>query len=33
MRLRRDDWDVNVVTHSRLTCDEQSFFVDVTLDG
>ncbi|MEV2216137.1 CocE/NonD family hydrolase [Streptomyces sp. NPDC050997] len=33
MRFRRDDWDVHVVTHTRLSCDEQDFFVDATLDG
>ncbi|MFJ8806433.1 CocE/NonD family hydrolase [Streptomyces sp. NPDC102490] len=33
MRFGRDDWDVSVVTHTRLRCDEQSFFVDATLDG
>ncbi|MFF8882994.1 CocE/NonD family hydrolase [Streptomyces flaveolus] len=33
MRFRRDDWDVHVVTHTRLTCDEEDFFVDATLDG
>ncbi|MET9358240.1 hypothetical protein ABZY14_35720 [Streptomyces sp. NPDC006617] len=33
MRFRRNDWDVSVVTHTRLTCDGQSFFVDATLDG
>ncbi|AQS71433.1 CocE/NonD family hydrolase [Streptomyces pactum] len=33
MTFRRDDWDVRVVTHTRLTCDEDSFFVDATLDG
>lgn len=33
MRFRRDEWDVSVVTHTRLTCDEESFFVDATLDG
>jgi hypothetical protein len=33
MRFRRDDWDVRVVTHTRLTCDEEDFFVDATLDG
>jgi hypothetical protein len=32
-RDSRDDWDVRVVTHTRLTCDEDSFFVDATLDG
>jgi putative CocE/NonD family hydrolase len=33
MRFRRDDWDVKVVTHTRLTCDDRDFFVDATLDG
>ncbi|WP_395571868.1 CocE/NonD family hydrolase [Streptomyces sp. BK79] len=33
MGFRRDDWDVRVVTHTRLTCDEDRFFVDATLDG
>ncbi|MFJ2927053.1 CocE/NonD family hydrolase [Streptomyces massasporeus] len=33
MRFRRDDWDVRVVTHTRLTCDETDFFVDATLDA
>jgi uncharacterized protein len=33
MRFRRDDWDVRVETHTRLTCDETDFFVDATLDG
>lgn len=33
MSFRRDEWDVRVVTHTRLTCDESSFFVDATLDG
>lgn len=33
MRFRRDDWDVKVVTHTRLTCDETDFFVDATLDA
>ncbi|MGW7512170.1 CocE/NonD family hydrolase [Streptomyces massasporeus] len=33
MRFRRDDWDVRVVTHTRLTCDEMDFFVDATLDA
>ncbi|MGC0407158.1 putative CocE/NonD family hydrolase [Streptomyces sp. SAI-195] len=33
MRFGRDDWDVSVVTHTRLRCDEESFFVDATLDG
>ncbi|MEW2611857.1 CocE/NonD family hydrolase [Streptomyces sp. NPDC047880] len=33
MRFRRDDWDVRVVTHTRLTCDESDFFVDATLDA
>jgi putative CocE/NonD family hydrolase len=33
MTFRRDDWDVRVVTHTRLTCDEHDFFVDATLDG
>ncbi|GAA2312506.1 CocE/NonD family hydrolase [Streptomyces hawaiiensis] len=33
MRFGRDDWDVRVVTHTRLTCDETDFFVDATLDA
>ncbi|MFD8231485.1 CocE/NonD family hydrolase [Streptomyces sp. NPDC059696] len=33
MRFRRDDWDVRVVTHTRLTCDASDFFVDATLDA
>ncbi|KDN77386.1 CocE/NonD family hydrolase [Streptomyces olindensis] len=33
MSFRRDDWDVRVVTHTRLTCDETDFFVDATLDA
>ena len=33
MRFRRDDWDVRVVTHTRLTCSETDFFVDATLDA
>ncbi|MFC8950155.1 CocE/NonD family hydrolase [Streptomyces rochei] len=33
MHFRRDAWDVRVVTHTRLTCDEERFFVDATLDG
>ncbi|MFE9056924.1 CocE/NonD family hydrolase [Streptomyces mutabilis] len=33
MEFRRADWDVRVVTHTRLTCDESRFFVDATLDG
>jgi uncharacterized protein len=33
MRFRRADWDVKVVTHTTLTCDEDQFFVDATLDG
>ncbi|GAB2887268.1 CocE/NonD family hydrolase [Streptomyces deserti] len=33
MRFRRDDWDVRVVTHTRLRCDETDFFVDATLDA
>ncbi|GGQ18817.1 CocE/NonD family hydrolase [Streptomyces mutabilis] len=33
MDFRRADWDVRVVTHTRLTCDEGRFFVDATLDG
>jgi putative CocE/NonD family hydrolase len=33
MDFRRADWDVRVVTHTRLTCDESRFFVDATLDG
>ncbi|MFG2806218.1 CocE/NonD family hydrolase [Streptomyces massasporeus] len=33
MRFRRDDWDVRVVTRTRLTCDETDFFVDATLDA
>ncbi|MGX1565419.1 CocE/NonD family hydrolase [Streptomyces sp. NPDC055506] len=33
MRFRRDDWDVRVVTHTQLRCDEEDFFVDATLDA
>ncbi|MEV3970703.1 CocE/NonD family hydrolase [Streptomyces sp. NPDC050698] len=33
MRFQRDDWDLRVVTHTRLTCDETDFFVDATLDA
>ncbi|WP_432117515.1 CocE/NonD family hydrolase [Streptomyces sp. bgisy032] len=33
MRFQRDDWDVKVVTHTRLSCDETDFFVDATLDA
>ncbi|MFJ4541362.1 CocE/NonD family hydrolase [Streptomyces tibetensis] len=33
MRFGRDDWDVRVVTHTRLTCDETDFFVDASLDA
>ncbi|WP_329334269.1 CocE/NonD family hydrolase [Streptomyces sp. NBC_01352] len=33
MRFRREDWDIRVVTHTRLSCDERDFFVDATLDG
>ncbi len=33
MSFRRADWDVRVVTHTRLTCDERDFHVDATLDG
>ncbi|MFF5653594.1 CocE/NonD family hydrolase [Streptomyces collinus] len=33
MRFHRDDWDVQVVTSTRLTCDETDFFVDATLDA
>jgi uncharacterized protein len=33
MTFRRADWDVRVVTHTRLTCDERDFHVDATLDG
>ncbi|MFF8935465.1 CocE/NonD family hydrolase [Streptomyces paradoxus] len=33
MRFQRDDWDVRVVTSTRLTCDETDFFVDATLDA
>ncbi|MFI2632352.1 CocE/NonD family hydrolase [Streptomyces collinus] len=33
MRFHRDDWDVRVVTSTRLTCDETDFFVDATLDA
>ncbi|MGY3206187.1 hypothetical protein ACVW19_006702 [Streptomyces sp. TE5632] len=33
MRFWRDDRDVRVGTHTRLTCDETQFFVDATLDG
>ncbi|MGA5898986.1 CocE/NonD family hydrolase [Streptomyces venetus] len=33
MTFQRDDWDVRVVTHTRLRCDETDFFVDATLDA
>ncbi|MEU1851284.1 CocE/NonD family hydrolase [Streptomyces sp. NPDC019990] len=33
MTFRRDDWDVRVVTGTRLSCDETDFFVDATLDA
>ncbi|MFF0065630.1 CocE/NonD family hydrolase [Streptomyces sp. NPDC005279] len=33
MRFRRDDWDVRVETRTRLSSDEQDFFVDATVDG
>ncbi|CAL9374175.1 hypothetical protein SUDANB108_00928 [Streptomyces sp. enrichment culture] len=33
MSFRRGDWDVRVVTHTRLSCDETDFFVDATLDA
>lgn len=33
MTFQRDDWDVRVVTGTRLTCDETDFFVDATLDA
>ncbi|MFC9503815.1 CocE/NonD family hydrolase [Streptomyces sp. NPDC057002] len=33
MGFRRDDWDVRVVTHTQLRCDETDFFVDATLDA
>ncbi|MFF7203509.1 MULTISPECIES: CocE/NonD family hydrolase [unclassified Streptomyces] len=33
MRFRRDDWDVRVVTRTRLTSDATDFHVDATLDG
>ncbi|MCT9139474.1 CocE/NonD family hydrolase [Streptomyces violarus] len=33
MRFQRDDWDVRVVTHTQLRCDETDFFVDATLDA
>ncbi|MEU1572599.1 CocE/NonD family hydrolase [Streptomyces collinus] len=33
MRFHRDDWDVRVVTSTRLTCDDTDFFVDATLDA
>ncbi|MGW4171440.1 CocE/NonD family hydrolase [Streptomyces chartreusis] len=33
MRFRRDNWDVRVVTHTQLSCDETSFFVDASLDA
>ncbi|MFF7893230.1 CocE/NonD family hydrolase [Streptomyces sp. NPDC007907] len=33
MRFRRDDWDVRVVTHTKLSCDASDFFVDATLDA
>ncbi|MEU1791692.1 CocE/NonD family hydrolase [Streptomyces sparsogenes] len=33
MRFRRDDWDVRVVTSTKLRCDETEFSIDATLDG
>ncbi|GGY32249.1 CocE/NonD family hydrolase [Streptomyces djakartensis] len=33
MTFQRDDWDVRVVTGTRLSCDETDFFVDATLDA
>ncbi|GGS79716.1 CocE/NonD family hydrolase [Streptomyces griseoviridis] len=33
MTFRRAPWEVRVVTHTRLTCDERDFHVDATLDG
>ncbi|KOT77220.1 CocE/NonD family hydrolase [Streptomyces sp. WAC 06783] len=33
MRFRRGDWDVRVVTHQEVRCDEKQFIVDATLDG
>ncbi|WP_030147308.1 MULTISPECIES: CocE/NonD family hydrolase [unclassified Streptomyces] len=33
MTFQRDDWDVRVVTDTRLSCDETDFFVDATLDA
>lgn len=33
MRFQRDDWDVRVVTHTQLRCDDTDFFVDATLDA
>jgi putative CocE/NonD family hydrolase len=33
MRFQRDDWDVQVVTHTQLRCDDTDFFVDATLDA
>lgn len=33
MRFHRGDWDVRVVTHTELSCDQENFFVDATLDA
>lgn len=33
MTFRRDDWDVRVETRTVLSCDEDQFRVDATLDG
>ncbi|MET9762796.1 CocE/NonD family hydrolase [Streptomyces sp. NPDC006372] len=33
MTFQRDEWDVRVVTQTRLRCDETDFFVDATLDA
>lgn len=33
MSFRRDDWDVRVETRTVLSCDEDNFRVDATLDG
>ncbi|MEU1146305.1 CocE/NonD family hydrolase [Streptomyces sp. NPDC005863] len=33
MRFQRGDWDVHVRTRTVMTCDEDNFFVNATLDG
>ncbi|MHB9755357.1 CocE/NonD family hydrolase [Streptomyces sp. BYX5S] len=33
MRFRRADWDVEVCTSTRLTCDDTTFYVNATLDA